>query len=151
GARDGRRHLVCVGCWRQMRLRHACTRGVNPFEAHFSSWPMVLDQLRQIDYMAAEFDVKPVRCRRQRFVPRQYLSLHVIQRPERAMNRVEWLDALRNDVMFGVRQLRKNPAFSLIAMLTLALGIGANSAIFSVVYNVLLRPLPYANAERIYT
>ena len=60
-----------------------------------------------------------------------------------------WLEELRDDLIFACRQLRKSPAFTLVATLTLALGIGANSAIFALVDATLLRPLPYREPNRL--
>jgi hypothetical protein len=65
------------------------------------------------------------------------------------MNSLGFLETLGQDVRFGVRILRRKPAFTAIAILTLALGIGASSAAFTIVDTVLLKPLPYADANRI--
>jgi putative ABC transport system permease protein len=70
---------------------------------------------------------------------------------DREMSITLWLEELREDVKFAFRQLRNAPAFTLVATLTLALGIGANSAIFALVDATLLRPLPYGDAGRLVT
>jgi predicted permease len=64
-------------------------------------------------------------------------------------SRAEWVSDLAQDVRYGVRGMRRGWAFALVTLLTLALGIGATTATFSVVNGVLLRPLDYPNADRL--
>ena len=61
-----------------------------------------------------------------------------------------WVERLAQDVRYGVRALRRTPAFTTVAVVTLALAIGANSAVFTVVNSVLLRPLPFPESDRLF-
>jgi predicted permease len=75
--------------------------------------------------------------------------LESVKEQARQARRANWLDTLRQDAVFGARMLRKNAGFTAVAILTLALGIGATSAVFSVVDAVLLRHLPYRAPDRL--
>ena len=68
---------------------------------------------------------------------------------DRHMTIVQWLDELHHDVRFALRQMRATPAFTVVAAFTLALGIGANSAIFALVDATLLRPLPFRDPDQV--
>ena len=65
------------------------------------------------------------------------------------MNTIGFLDTLSRNVRYALRALRHNPTFTVVALLTLAIGIGANTAVFSVVNSVLLKPLPYPKPEEL--
>lgn len=71
------------------------------------------------------------------------------QEETRRMTPLGWLDPLSHDLRYALRNLRRAPAFTAVAVLSLAIGIGANSAIFSLTYSILLRPLPLAHPEQL--
>ena len=68
---------------------------------------------------------------------------------DRSRSRAEYMSELKQDIAFAFRQLRRSPGFAITAVVTLALGIGATAAVFSALYAVVLRPMPFATPDRI--
>src|SRR5437867_8468529 len=80
---------------------------------------------------------------------RQFEWVECIKETCREQRGVSWIENLGQDVRYGARMLRKNPGFTVVAVITVALGIGTTSAVFSLIQGVLLTPPPYPKPERV--
>ena len=80
---------------------------------------------------------------------RQFGNTTLLQEDHRELQTFPWIEAMWQDLRFAARMLRKNPGFTAVVVLSLALGIGANTAIFSIINSVILEPLPFPDADQL--
>jgi putative ABC transport system permease protein len=109
------------------------------------------DELRfHLEKLSEEYVAQGMTRQEARYAAlRELGGVEQIKEECRDMRRVNYIENFLQDVRYGLRQLYRTPGFTAVAILTLALGIGANTAVFSLVDTILLRPLPYRNPEEL--
>ena len=104
-------------------------------------------EMRAADNMKAGMSAEEARLAARR----SFGNPALVKESTRAQRIVLWLESVLQDARFGFRMLRRTPSFTLVAILTMILSIGATTAIFALVESILLRPLPYPDADRLVT
>ena len=134
-----------MALWRQL------TRGLRALTHRDAAERDVADEVGHfLEQAAAEFEAQGLSPDDARRAARLELgNLTLVREQMRTSGWEHALDTLMADVRYGVRRLRRSPGFAAVAILTLALGIGASTAIFSAVNPVLFEPLPYPGADRL--
>ena len=135
-------------------MNHSLREAFNRIRSFFRQEPLDRDLEQEIAShveMAVEENLRrgmsAEEARRRALV--RFGGLQQAREQHRDSRGLPWLDVLVQDLRFTFRTLRRDPGFTLVAILVLALGIGANIAVFSVVNTILLRPLPFRNSERL--
>lgn len=138
---------IVMRWWKKIRYRLRPLR--NRSEVHRSIEEEMTFHLEMETRKNIEAGLSPEEARRKAVV--DFGGVERFKEEVREVDGVHWIERVIGDVRYTLRMLRRNPGFTAVALLTLAIGIGASTAIFSVVDGILIRPLPFPESERLVT